>query len=569
MRKLLKMFGVVALFGAFLMAGGCGGGDNAPGVTDPSVTSPVAATVNPNGTATTGASITNVTTPAGTTGYLANVSVSLPPNTVITAKNADGTTKVLTAPPTMTFAAPADSTPTFSGVHGVPVPAGFTSLASTSGAVNVAITGAASATFSPAITITLPVPGKAVGSVIRVYSVKDGTTTYTLLGDFPVTTAGLVSFLVSDFCEFVGDPVFRTSTGVSITGTPATSVRAGASYSFIPSATGSNLTFSIVNKPTWATFSASTGQLSGTPTAANVGTTSGIVISVTDGVTTASLTAFSITVPPLPTISGTPASSVQVGASYSFIPSATGSNLAFSIVNKPTWATFNTTTGQLSGTPTAAAVGTTSGIVISVTDGVNTVSLSAFSLTVSVSYIPPTISGTPATSVRVGASYSFTPSATGSNLTFSIINKPTWATFNTATGQLSGTPTAANVGTTSGIVISVTDGITPISLPAFSITVPPIPTISGTPATSVFAGASYSFTPSATGSNLTFSIVNKPAWATFNTATGQLSGTPTAANAGIYSGIVISVTDGVNIPASLPAFSITVASVTGGGGGTL
>src|SRR5437879_9690492 len=67
------------------------------------------------------------------------------------------------------------------------------------------------------------------------------------------------------------------------------------------------------------------------------------------------------------------------------------------------------------------------------------------------------------------------------------------------------------------------------------------PTISGTPSTSVVAGQSYAFTPSTTnpgGMTLTFSIINQPAWATFSTSTGQLSGTPVAANVGDRQSIV-------------------------------
>jgi hypothetical protein len=56
-------------------------------------------------------------------------------------------------------------------------------------------------------------------------------------------------------------------------------------------------------------------------------------------------------------------------------------------------------------------------------------------------------------------------------LTFSISNRPTWATFNTSTGRLSGTPTSAQVGSYSNIVIRVSDGKATTSLPAFSITV--------------------------------------------------------------------------------------------------
>jgi len=74
---------------------------------------------------------------------------------------------------------------------------------------------------------------------------------------------------------------------------------------------------------------------------------------------------------------------------------------------------------------------------------------------------PPTISGYPATTVKQDASYSFTPSASdpdvGDTKTFSISNKPSWANFNTSTGQLSGTPGNADVGTYAAITITVAD----------------------------------------------------------------------------------------------------------------
>ncbi|SKC12405.1 gliding motility-associated C-terminal domain-containing protein, partial [Sphingobacterium nematocida] len=59
----------------------------------------------------------------------------------------------------------------------------------------------------------------------------------------------------------------------------------------------------------------------------------------------------------------------------------------------------------------------------------------------------------------------------GDVLTFSITNKPTWATFNTTTGALTGTPRNADVGTTVGILISVSDGTAAVSLPAFNLEV--------------------------------------------------------------------------------------------------
>jgi hypothetical protein len=90
----------------------------------------------------------------------------------------------------------------------------------------------------------------------------------------------------------------------------------------------------------------------------------------------------------------------------------------------------------------------------------------------------PSISGTPATSVKAGTPYGpFKPSAHNfagltTNLSFLIQKQPSWAQFDPATGTLTGTPANTDKGTYSGIVISVTDGCAlPKSLPPFTIKV--------------------------------------------------------------------------------------------------
>ena len=90
-------------------------------------------------------------------------------------------------------------------------------------------------------------------------------------------------------------------------------------------------------------------------------------------------------------------------------------------------------------------------------------------------------------------------------------------------------------------------------------------TISGTPPASVSAGQSYAFTPTASDSRartLVFAIVNPPAWATFSTRTGQLTGTPPAASVGTYSNIVIAVSDGRRT-ATLSPFTVQVLATAG------
>jgi hypothetical protein len=106
----------------------------------------------------------------------------------------------------------------------------------------------------------------------------------------------------------------------------------------------------------------------------------------------------------------------------------------------------------------------------------------------------PVISGTPTTTVSVGGAYSFTPTATDTdlandNLTFDATvgtyAGPFWLSINSSTGELFGTPEASNAGTLSDAVITVSDGVLSSNLAAFNILVrtpvaPSTPTITAT-----------------------------------------------------------------------------------------
>jgi hypothetical protein len=185
-------------------------------------------------------------------------------------------------------------------------------------------------------------------------------------------------------------------------------------------------------------------------------------------------------------ISGTPPGSVSVGQNYVFTPTASDSrtsNLVFAIANPPAWATFSRSTGQLTGSPGAASVGTYANIVIAVSDGRRTAILPSFTVQVVAAASaptpppavqPPVISGAPPTSVTAGSGYAFQPTASdpaGKPLSFSVQNKPGWAGFSIASGQLYGTPSSVQAGTYANIVISASDGAAASALPAFSITV--------------------------------------------------------------------------------------------------
>jgi hypothetical protein len=287
-----------------------------------------------------------------------------------------------------------------------------------------------------------------------------------------------------------------------------------------------------------------------------------------------------------PVISGNPATSAQVGVTYTFQPTATDAEtpsgqLVYSISGCPVWATCTngsgTNAGRITGMPQTANIGPHTGIVVSVMDPEgNSTALQTFSITVSAAANQaPTITGIPPASVQVNSAYSFTPTVTdpdGPSRSFTFANFPAWITTrNASTGLISGTPVAGQEGAYSNLRITVSDGTNSRTLGPFTITVTALPTtnqppvISGTPTTTRIAEQAYSFTPTASdpdgdtpnGGGLTFSINTMPAWqmVSFNNLTGELSG---VAEAGLTSNIRISVTDRQGATATLPAFSITV-----------
>jgi hypothetical protein len=377
------------------------------------------------------------------------------------------------------------------------------------------------------------------------------------------------------------------STVFAIIGTPTTNLSINQAYSFIPTVSGNDgspLTFSISSQPSWASFDTSTGALTGTPTA--VGTTTGIVISVSNGTDTATLTAFDMAVTvPIGTIgpvtinltpddygsettweitdsSGTP---ITEGGPYEdgnttpiaeTIDLPIGTGYTFTIYDSG---------GDGIYTPGSYSLEDAEGRTVIASDGGFASEESTPFDIFSTVFI---ITGTPITTIRENKAYNFIPTIggnDGSPLTFSINTQPTWATFDTSTGALTGTPTGDDIGTTNGIEITVSNGTETATLTAFDITVVANtpPTITGISKPNINAGAYYSFAPTANDINnddLTFSIINLPTWASFDEITGELTGVPTNSNVGVTTQITISVFDGLET-ISLAPFNLEVVLV--------
>jgi Putative Ig domain len=112
-------------------------------------------------------------------------------------------------------------------------------------------------------------------------------------------------------------------------------------------------------------------------------------------------------------------------------------------------------------------------------------------------------------------------------------------------------------GASGSTTVSTSPGVTPIDRSPTTTQ----PTIAGVPVSTAVAGQPYTFQPQVanTSGTVKFTIAHLPAWAKFNTSTGQLSGTPDSSQVGQYPGIAINLVSGANTVA-LPAFTITVAA---------
>jgi hypothetical protein len=354
----------------------------------------------------------------------------------------------------------------------------------------------------------------------------------------------------------------------------------GISYSQTYTATGgggaSTYTWSVVagKLPTGLTFSAA-GVLSGIPT--TVGSFS-FTLQVSSAVPTVgvqtAIQPFNIAIASTPalTITGA-AGGGLVGVSYSATLGATGGygtgTYTFSITSgaPPAGITLSTS-GTLSGTPTAAGTSTFTVQVASAAAGFPPLSATqSFTVTI---YPSLAITLATASSGTVNVAYSQTYTATGgggaSTYTWAVATGtlPTGLTFSAA-GVLSGTPTAVG---SFAFTVQVSSAVPTVGLQtanqAFSIAIASAPAIAITGAPGGGAvGVAYSATLGATGGygtgTYTFSITSgaPPAGITLS-AGGTLSGTPTAAGSSTFTVQVTSASAGVPPLTGLQAFTIVV-----------
>jgi hypothetical protein len=435
------------------------------------------------------------------------------------------------------------------------------------------------------VAVIAPLPAATVGVPYAVaLTASGGTPPYT----WAVTSGSLPPGLALDAATGVisGTPATAGAFGFTVTVTDSTGATASADFGLAVSA--APLAITTVSLPpavvgqayattlmatggtppyTWSlsggslppglALNASTGTISGTPTAAG---TFAFIVTVSDSTGVAASASLSLTVAAAPaplTITTTALPDGFVGTAYAASLQASGGvppyTWSIPAESLPPGITLNAATGSLAGTPTTPGLYEFN---VTVTDSVGDTASAVLGLTVLstlaivTTSLPPAELDVPytATVVAEGGITPYTWALTGGLL-------PPGLAFQPASATIAGTPTAAGTYT---FTVTVTDSAGSSASASFTLIVATPVAITTSSLSPGEVGLAYSATLAASGGvpPYTWAVTagNLPTGLGLNPATGTISGTP--ATSGSFS-FTVQVTDSAGGAASA-TFSVLI-----------
>ena len=350
------------------------------------------------------------------------------------------------------------------------------------------------------------------------------------------------------------------NTPPTITVTTLPDWTANQPYSQTITVTGGSdpITFAVTSGslPTGLSLDSSTGEITGSPTTVT-GSPFSFTITATDAANATTSQNYAVAINPSPTIATTSLPNWTIDQPYSQTVGVTGGSdpitFALSAGNLPTGLSLNSSTGEITGTPTTTT-GSPFDFTITATDAANATTSQSYTVAINP---PPTIATTTLPNWTEGQPYSQTIAVTGGTdpITFALSagNLPTGLSLNSGTGAITGTPTTTT-GSPFSFTIQATDAASVTATRDYTVAINPMLSITPTLPVAT-AEMSYDQTLAVSGgttpytslivtnfdggsTGLTYSSITTDA----STGTATISGTPTVGGTATFT---LSVTDTV------------------------
>ena len=341
----------------------------------------------------------------------------------------------------------------------------------------------------------------------------------------------------------------------------------------VPPATGGSTpyTYTAINLPPGLSFNPTTREITGTPTTAGSYV---VTVNVSDADGNSTSINYPIVIKNALALGNATLANGTVGIGYptQTIPAATGGTPGYTYIatNLPPGLNFNPITREITGTPTTAGNYT---VNVQVMDGAGNTVTTSYTINV---IQPLAIANKTLADGTVGVAYptETLPAATGgtSPYTYAAANVPAGLTFNPATRQITGTPTEAG---NFSVTLTVADADERTATNTYALRVTGALTLATATLPAGTVGVNYPVQtlPAVSGGTApyTYTALNLPAGLSFNSATRELSGTPTVGGDYTFS---IRVTDAgantvttnyqvrVNVTAPIVANAITCSGTS-------
>jgi hypothetical protein len=296
----------------------------------------------------------------------------------------------------------------------------------------------------------------------------------------------------------------------------ASGIQGQAGFSYALAATGAPTSFAAAGLPSGLSIDSLSGVISGTPTAFGIFV---VTVSATNASGTSSAFVTIAITQVRPVITSSLAATDIEGMPFSYTITASNSPSAFNATGLPSGLTFNTSTGVISGTPSAFG-----SFNVTINAG-NSGGTDSETLALTISQPAPVITSTGNADTYMGVPFTYSIVATNSAASYAASGLPSGLSINTATGVISGTATA-----TGAFAINITatnatgTGMKTLNL---NVTNEPHPVITSPATASATKGVAFSYTIAATYSPTSFGATGLPGGITLNTTTGVVSGTAT------------------------------------------